>query len=193
MRNRSLYYACIQYEDSMPENSLQILEDLHIPCLVSPLHNADINADGTPKKNHRHILFLFESLKSKKQFQEISSKINGVGAEIVVSPKAYALYLAHENAPDKAQYNPEDIIALSGAYEYLEKLHKSSINRDEVIIEIIRFCQSENIDCLADIIEYSLDNFDSKPEWFHVLSEGSSSIMLTNYLKSRTWRKTRCE
>lgn len=192
MRDRSLYYACILYPDSAPDNYLQILEDMHIACLVSPLHDLDVNVDGTPKKPHRHILFLFESLKSKKQFQEISSKLNAVGSEQVISPKSYALYLSHENAPTKAQYNPSDIIALSGAYEYLEKIHKSSINRDEVIIEIIRFCQSENIDCLADIIEYSLDNIDSKPEWFHVLSEGSSSIMLTNYLKSRTWRKTRC-
>ena len=192
MRNRSLYYACILYPESAPDNWLQILEDTHVACLVSPLHNADFNADGTPKKNHYHIMYMFESLKSHSQFLEISSKINAVGAEIVISPKSYVLYLAHENAPTKAQYNPSDIIALSGAYEYLEKIHKSSINRDEVIIEIIRFCQSENIDCLADIIEYSLDNIDSKPEWFHVLSEGSSSIMLTNYLKSRTWRKTRC-
>lgn len=191
MRNRSLYYACIRYQDSSPDNFLQILEDMHIACLVSPLHDLDTNTDGTLKKPHHHILFLFESLKSQQQFQEISSKINGVGAEMVNSPKSYALYLAHENAPTKAQYNPSDIIALSGAYEYLEKIHKSSINRDEVIIEIIRFCQSENIDCLADIIEYSLDNIESKPEWFHVLAEGSSSIMLTNYLKSRTWRKTR--
>ena len=191
MRDRSLYYACIHYPDSAPNDWLQILENTHVPCLISPLHDLDVNADSTPKKPHRHILFMFESLKSQKQFQEISSKINAVGAEKVISPKSYALYLAHENAPDKAQYNPEEIIALSGAYEYLEKIHNSVINRDEVIIEIIRFCQSENIDCLADIIEYSLDNIDSKPEWFHVLAEGSSSIMLTNYLKSRTYRESR--
>lgn len=188
MNERSLYYASILYSESAPDNWMQILEDTHIACLISPLHDMDLDKDGNYKKAHRHILFIFETLKSRRQMQTIIDKIGAVGCESVISPKAYALYLTHENAPDKAQYNPEDILALSGGYDFLERAHNSTISRYDVITDIIRFCQSENIDCFADIVEYALDN---NQEWFHVLSEGSSSIMLTNYLKSRTWRNSK--
>ena len=187
MEKRSLYYATILYEESAVENWHQILEELHIPCLISPLHDRDLDEQGNYKKWHRHILFLFESLKTRQQCNEVIDMVGGVGCEIIMCPKAYALYLTHANAPDKAQYDANDIIALSGGAEYLEKLRNTTTNKYEVISDIIRYCQAENIDCLADIIEFALDN---QKEWFYALAEGSSSIMLTNYLKSRAWRKT---
>lgn len=188
MSERSLYFASIVYLESAPENWIQILEETHIPSLISPLHDRDLNENGEPKKEHYHILCMFESLKSQQQYSNIVSKINAVGSEMVLAPKSYALYLAHENAPEKAQYDPKDIIALSGGKEFLDNLRISSTNRQDIITDIIRFCQNENIDCYADIVEYSLDN---NKEWFQVLVEGSASIMLTNYLKSRTWRNSK--
>ena len=127
-------------------------------------------------------------MKSRKQFLEITEKLGSVGAEIVRCPHSYALYLTHANAPEKTQYSPEDIIAYYGAMDYLKKVQTSSINKYEIIADIIRYCQANNIDCLADIIEYALENDET---WFHVLAEGSSSFMLANYLKSRTWRKNK--
>lgn len=182
---RSLYYATIIYNESVKDNYIQILEDTHIPTLISPLHDKDINQDGSLKKPHRHVLLLFESLKTKEQAKEIIDAIGGVGCEIVIAPKSYARYLSHEDNPDKAQYNPDDIIALSGASEYLERITIESINKHKVIADIIRFCQDNDVDCLADIIEYALD---FQPQWFIVLTTSYSSIMLTNYLKSRAWR-----
>ncbi|MBR5799499.1 MAG: replication protein [Lachnospiraceae bacterium] len=190
MNRRSLYYASLVYEESAKDNWVGILENLHIPCLISPLHNSDIDEHGNILKPHWHILFLFETLKSRQQFSEIVEQIGSVGCEIIHCPKSYGLYLTHKNAPQKFQYDPNEIISLSGGADYLSKITISSINKYDVISEIIRFCQSEHIDCLADIIEFALDNNES---WFHVLAEGSSSIMLTNYLKSRTWRTSRSE
>lgn len=182
---RSLYYATIIYEESVKENWKQLLEDTHIPCLISPLHDKDLDKDGAIKKVHRHILFLYESLKSKEQAQEIVNAIGGVGCESVICPKSYAQYLSHQNAPDKAQYNPNDIIALSGANEYLENIIINSINKYDVIAEIILFCQENDVDCFADIVEYALE---FQQQWFIVLTTSYSSMMLTNYLKSRAWR-----
>lgn len=185
---RSLYYATLFYEDSVNPTWRQILEELLVPCLVSPLHNSDYDEQGNKKKNHRHALFLFRSLKSRKQFLEITEKLGSVGAEIVRCPHSYALYLTHSNAPEKVQYSTDDIIAYYGAMDYLKKVQTSSINKYDVIADIIRYCQANNIDCLADIIEYALENDET---WFHILAEGSSSFMLANYLKSRTWRKNK--
>lgn len=184
-KKRSLYYATILYEESAKENWQDTLQDLHIPCLISPLHDRDLDAQNNLKKPHWHILFLFESLKTREQFKEITEKIGGVGAELVMCPKSYALYLTHENAPNKVQYSAQDIISLSGADKYLDSIKIESINKYDVIEQIIRYCNAEDIDCLADIIEFSMDN---NKDWFYTLASGYSSIMLSNYLKSRAWR-----
>ena len=182
---RSCYYATIIYEESVVSNWQEVLENLHVPCLISPWHSKDLDENGKIKKIHRHILFLFESLKSQQQCRDIVNRIGGVGCETVMAPKSYALYLTHENAPDKAQYNPKDVIALSGAEKYLENAKVGELNKYTVIADIIRYCQAENIDCLADIVEYALEN---RQDWFYVLVDGTSSLMLVNYLKSRSWR-----
>ena len=49
-------------------------------------------------------------------------------------------------------------------------------------------CKSDEFVSDEDAFEYALDK---DQEWIHMLSEGSSSIMLTNYLKSRTWRNSK--
>lgn len=182
---RSLYYATILYEESAKENWQQILEDTHIPTLISPLHDKDLDAQANLKKPHRHILLLFESLKSRDQVKEIVDLIGGVGIEKIIAPKSYARYLSHEDNPDKAQYDSNDIIALSGANEYLESIKISSIKKHDIIAEIILFCQENEVDCFADIVEYALE---FQHEWFIVLTTSYSSMMLTNYLKSRAWR-----
>lgn len=188
MYKRSLYYASLLYEDSCSPDYIEQLKEMHIMCLISPLHDKDIDNQGNLKKSHRHILFIFESLKSTNQVREIIDMLGFVGCEIVMSPKAYALYLTHANAPEKFQYSFDDIIALSGADIYLKNAELTTTSKHDTIAEIIRYCIAEDIDCLADIIEFSLEQ---KKEWFYVLSEGNSSYILANYLKSRTWRKNK--
>ena len=48
--NRTRNYACIVYPESAPDNWKELLEDMHIPALISPLHNQDTLPDGTARK-----------------------------------------------------------------------------------------------------------------------------------------------
>lgn len=115
MGKRTNYYACIVYYESMKAEWEKILEETHIPALVSPLHDKDLDSEGNLKKPHYHVLLLFESLKSQTQAEDIFALINGVGCERVLSVRGYSRYLIHLDSPDKAQYNADDIIELSGA------------------------------------------------------------------------------
>ena len=36
---RSCYYATIIYEESVVSNWQEVLENLHVPCLISPWHS----------------------------------------------------------------------------------------------------------------------------------------------------------
>lgn len=79
--NRTRNYACIVYPESAPKNWKELLEAMHIPALISPIHDQDTLPDGTTKKEHYHVIILFGSLKSPKQAKAIFDVIGGVGIE----------------------------------------------------------------------------------------------------------------
>lgn len=112
---RQTFFAFLAYPDSVPANWIELLGDKHVRAYISPLHDRDINPEGTIKKPHYHVLLQFDSLKSVAQFEEIRDSVGGVGREIVSSGRGYARYLIHRDNPEKAQYKREDIIELSGA------------------------------------------------------------------------------
>ena len=68
-----------------PESALDVweinLSDTLIPSLQSPLHNKDVNEDGTLKKPHYHIQLCYETKKSANEVLEVASSIcqNGLG------------------------------------------------------------------------------------------------------------------
>ena len=53
---RSRGWACIVYPESAPENWTETLNEAHIETLISPLHDKDVTAEGSPKKPHYHVL-----------------------------------------------------------------------------------------------------------------------------------------
>ena len=52
---RTRSYATVVYPESAPD-FLERLNDLKVPCFVSPLHDKDFNPTGEPKKPHYHVL-----------------------------------------------------------------------------------------------------------------------------------------
>lgn len=125
MANRSNYYATVVYPQSAPEGWQQILDDLHLRALISPLHDKDINnSDGSKKKEHFHVLVMWDSLKSRNQAEEVFNLIGGVGVEFIQSAVGYARYLCHLDNPEKFQYSQNDVICI-GAVDYSEFIKRS--------------------------------------------------------------------
>lgn len=177
---RTRTYATIIYTESAPTNWKDMLQDEHIPCHISPLHDKDTTEDGTPKKPHYHIMLMFDSVKTRQQAEKIFRKIGGVGIEPVNSPRAYARYLCHLDNPEKAQYPIEEVVSYGGAdYDMHINTAKSVYT---TISEIIDFCTANQIVCFADLLEHTKE---TQFNWFRIICDNST--LVCQYLKSRYW------
>lgn len=176
-------FATVVYPDSenTPSDWLSILQDFKTPILVSPFHDQDINVTGEPKKPHYHVLIMFEGMKSPDQVRELFDQVGGVGLETVNSLRGYARYLCHLDNPDKHQYSPSDVEAMSGI-DYLEIIGLPS-DRYEIIGEMIDYCQAELIYSYATLLIYARHN---RQDWFRILCD-SGTIVIKEFLKSFRW------
>ena len=181
--DRSTNWATVVYPDSAPDNWLQILRDMLIPCFVSPLHDQDYNADGEPKKPHYHVQFCFDSnsKRSRDQIKELTDQIGGVGQEKVSSRSGYCRYLIHRDNPDKAQYNYNDIICIGNVD--LDRTFGNQYNKHECLKEMMQFINEYNVTMLSDLADYAAEH--RSDDWFKIITD-SSAYFLDKYIKSRS-------
>lgn len=152
---RSNKWAFLIYQESSPENYLEILESLRVPFVLSPWHDKDINSEtGEIKKSHKHGALYFDSLKSYSQVSElISNKLNGPShVEIVLSPKGMFNYFTHADNPDKTLYNVEDIE--SGCGFEIDKFLLEQ-NSDNFMNEVIDIIEENNFTEFEDLVRYA--------------------------------------
>ena len=178
---RTKNFATVVYPESCPENWLEVLGELLIPCFVSPLHDKDFNPNGEPKKPHFHVLFRFDGVKTLEQVKEILPKIGGVGCEPVNSIRGYARYLCHLDNPEKAQYDTAKVRCFCGA-DYIDTVNLIT-DKYKVITEILDYCDQNKIYSYRNLVQYCRVN---RPEWFRVLCDNGSYVVL-EYLKSAQW------
>ena len=167
-------YATIVYPDSAPDNWQEILADLRIPALVSPLHDKDVNPDGVLKKPHYHVLMCTEGKKTREQFREMASSFGGVGSEIVQSIRGYSRYLCHLDNPEKAQYSVTDIKSFGGADFEAYVTLPSDLSKQVKLMQ--RFCVSHNVRSFSFFANLCAEDF---PDWHYILL-----FKCTNYFKA---------
>lgn len=155
---RSNKWAFLIYKESTPSNYMELLENLHVPFVLSPWHDKDIHSDtGEIKKAHKHGALYFDSLKSYSQVSElVSSKLNSPAhVEVVMSPKGMYDYFTHAENPDKTLYNIEGIE--SGAGFELDKFLVEQ-NSDNFMNEVIDVIEENNFTEFEDLVRYARDN-----------------------------------
>ena len=135
---RTRNWTFVLYEDSAPDNWVDILDGEHIEWVESPWHDKDVDANGQVKKKHKHILVLFGGVKSYEQVKEVTDKVNAPVPQRCHNAKAMVRYMAHLDNPDKAQYSVSDIKA-HGGVDIAELLRPSSSERYVIIRDIISY------------------------------------------------------
>ena len=175
-------WTVVVYPESAPGNWRDILDELHIEWVESPLHDKDINADGTPKKPHYHVLLMFSGKKSYEQVRdEICEEINCPIPKKVHNSKSLVRYMAHLDNPEKAQYDIRDIKS-HGGVDVADLLKPSSAERYTYIREMQQWCNENNITEFEDLMNYaSAERFD---DWYPLLCDSCSYVM-TQFLKSK--------
>lgn len=179
---RTRNYATVVYPESAPADWLTTLEQLFVPCLISPLHDKDVNPTGEPKKPHYHVLFVFDVVKSKEQVKAIIEQIGGVGCEPVNSLRGYARYLLHLDNPDKAQYDRADIKQFCGVD--FNSIVAIASDKHQAIREMIVWCNDNEVYAYSDLMEYAMLERD---DWFTALCD-NSTVVVKEYLKSKAWK-----
>lgn len=181
-KGRTRNYATVVYPESAPENWMDILSDMKIPCFISPLHDKDVNPTGELKKPHYHVLIMYDSVKTKEQAQELFVQIGGVGCETVNSLRGMARYLCHLDNPEKYQYSFDDVRSLAGA-DYIMAIGTAA-DKQKSIREMMEWVEENDCTCWADLCTYASIN---RSDWFDTLLN-SGAYFTKEYIKSRTWK-----
>lgn len=178
---RQRNWVFVLYPESAPIDWRDKLDELLIEWVESPLHDKDVNPDGTTKKPHWHIVLLFAGLKSFEQVAEITKSINGTIPQKCISVRGQIRYLAHLDNPEKAQYSVSDIIGHQGA-DVQSYLKPTSAMRYGCIKEMMLYINENKVTEYWQFVDYAArEHFD---DWFPLLCDNCSYI-IGNYIKSR--------
>lgn len=177
-------WTMVIYPESAPLNWRQILDDLHIEWVESPLHEFDVNADGEVKKAHWHVLVMFGGVKSYEQVLEISQALNCPVPQKCHNAKSMVRYMAHMDNPDKHQYSISEIIA-HGGVDLADLLKPSSSERYSIIRDMCEYVHVNGIMEFQDLMDFArTERFD---DWFPMLCD-SSAYVIGQYIKSQRHR-----
>lgn len=156
---RSNLWCCVFYPgDSAPDNYLDIIRSWIIPCLISPIHDSDKNADDTEKKKHCHLMLDFGSGQNKSfdQVKKYTDQLNGTIPIICHSKNSMVRYFVHLDNPEKHQYKISDLISVGG-FEY-DKAFETYSSEIQMYKFIERIIYDEMIYNYALLTKYLMDN-----------------------------------
>ena len=181
--DRKRNFVFVVAKESAPENWQAILAEEHVPAFISPLHCDDVNADGTKKFEHWHVMLMFKGKKSLEQVKAIAHKVGAVNdyVQVCQDVRGYARYLIHADNPEKAAYSAADVVAMGGA-DYLGCIGTAA-DTDTALGEMMDWCISQG--CYS-FYRLSLYAREYRPDWFRVITS-SRTVFLTAWLKSMQW------
>ncbi len=173
-------WAFLVYTESYRENYtkdwIQKLEETGVSFAVSPLHDKDINPDGTKKEPHWHVMVEFTGPTTYKNVKEnICDLIGATIPKKIESARGYYRYLIHADNPEKAQYEYKDIKCYNGFEIDLTETEEIIILKK--ICQIIRTCEIKEYKDLLDYFEDIGDN-----DYWRIASK--KTIFINSYLGS---------
>ena len=110
-------WSFIAYPESLEPNWRETLRGLGLKGFISPLHDKDVNEDGTPIKPHYHITIIYGNTTTANSIYTTVCQPLGAGATHPIkcnSIEGSFDYGTHDGFADKAQYSKDDIECLNG-------------------------------------------------------------------------------
>ena len=186
-------FAFLLYPESCNSNFAEILDRLNTPVYYI-LHDKDTIIDGSgevvPKKPHYHVMVRWENPHSENTARKISLQCGGNGyLERLISCQGYARYLMHLDDEFKYHYDRSEIIVLNDnlkkKYDDIIVVDDRTDNKTEILAEIIRYCNHNNLIAFCQLIDYCVD---CRLDWLPIVRRNAN--MLTAYIKSQHWYNT---
>ena len=165
---RSRSWTFIVYPESVPEGWRSKLTALHVPLIVSPLHDQDRKNDGSLKKPHFHCLLLFPSKKSYTQVKEVTDDLNSPIPQKVASVPGLVRYFAHLDDPQKVQYDPQKIESFCGA-DASAYLSMTTKDRHKTLKELTNYILSEKLTSFSAVVKAALSQ--NRDDWYTLIAD----------------------
>jgi len=101
------HFAYVVYPDSAPADWIEQIKNIGLAFVVSPLHNKDINADGTKKKDHWHIIVSWGNTTTYRAAKGLCNILNCPIPQMLRNCNGMYRYLTHKDNPEKHQYKEQ--------------------------------------------------------------------------------------
>lgn len=150
-------WAFVLYPESAPVNWIEILQQTGLQCVISPLHDKDLDPTGESKKPHYHIILCYSGPTSFNVVKALCDSLNQPIPQALEQVRGYYRYLTHKDNPEKYQYSDEDIQPLNGfnISDFVELSKSEILEIKKKLQELIR---TEGIIEYSDFMDYLLDN-----------------------------------
>jgi hypothetical protein len=178
-------WTAVIYPESANENWLEILGESLVQCLVSPLHDRDVEPTGELKKEHYHVVISFTNPatfeKAKAVFDSIGAVVPPENQSRVKDYRQMARYLCHLDQPNKHRYSTDDVVAFGGV-DY-KALVMTGADEDELLDEIEDYILANRI---VSFTSFQRICRDLHPEWKYVLRH-KYSYYIRETIKANYW------
>lgn len=159
------YWTMIVYPESAPKNWRDILDKTHLQWVESPLHDSDVNPDGTKKKPHWHIMLCYDGPATQNMVKQISDRLNSPLPQKVGSAKGMVRYFAHLDNPEKYQYSIDDIKPHNGA-DIADFFKLTNSQNLAAMKDIFKLIKQKEIDNYIDFLDFCLKQ--GNDDWFDI-------------------------
>jgi hypothetical protein len=187
---KSKYFCCILYPDSTTYDVDKIIKSLageHLTFAVSPIHDRDLEDDGTLKKAHYHLLLAYSSATT---LNNIRCWLNACGmpeselhsVRVCASGVGYFRYLTHKDNPEKVQYDYKDIRVFNDSDALFKKFSKTASEKIDYLVRIFQIVDELNTISFHSLIQYLMLN---ERDLFQMLTSSSAlAICVKEYQRS---------
>lgn len=193
--NKSKYFCAVLYPDSLSYDTDKLIKGLadeHLSFAVSPIHNRDVEEDGSRKKAHYHLLLAYSSATTLSNIRGWfkacgmpESDLHSI--RVCASAVGYFRYLTHKDNPEKAQYDDKDIRLFNDSDEVFKKFSKSASDKINDLVRIFEIVDELDTISFHTLVQYLMLN---ERDLFKLLASSSAlAICVKEYQRSLEYDK----
>lgn len=178
-------WAFVAYPESMPTNWFELLQNTGLPIAVSPLHDKDINPDGTPKKAHFHFVCYYDNTTTFNNVKtNVCDLINATIPIKLESMVGMYRYHLHLDNPEKYQYDDRFRTFING-FDVSKVTALTVTEIKKLVLDIQDFIITNEIVEYSDLMDLLKEN-----NLFNMWEVAFSHTMFFNsYISSRRNKK----
>lgn len=187
---KSKYFCTVLYPSSTTYDTDKVIKALaeeHLTFAVSPIHDRDVDEDGSLKKSHYHLLLAYSSATT---LNNICGWFNACGmpesdlhaVRVCASGVGYYRYLTHKDNPEKAQYYDKDIRVFNDSDELFKKFSKTSSDKIDDLVRVFQIVDELDTISFHTLVQYLMLN---ERDLFKMITSSSAlAICVKEYQRS---------